>query len=41
VTTEREFLQACESFLDHDEPMKLEPFDLGLAETDVMAGVHR
>ncbi len=26
VTTEAEFFRVCESFLDHDEPMPLEPF---------------
>ncbi len=40
VTTETAFFQLCEQFLDHDEPMPLEPFDLGLKETDVMAGEH-
>jgi hypothetical protein len=28
----------CEYFLNHDEPMPLEPFALQLKETDVMAG---
>jgi tRNA-dihydrouridine synthase B len=41
VTTERDFFAACEQFLDHDEPMPLEPYALGLKETDVMAGEHR
>jgi tRNA-dihydrouridine synthase len=41
VITERDFFAICEEFLDHDEPMPLEPFALGLKETDVMAGEHR
>jgi tRNA-dihydrouridine synthase B len=41
VTTEREFFKVCEEFMDHDEPMSLEPFALQLAERDVMAGEHR
>jgi hypothetical protein len=40
VTTERDFFQLCEKFLNHDEPMPLEPFQLALKETDVMAGEH-
>ena len=38
VTTRAEFFQVCEEFLNHDEPMPLEPFALDLKETDVMAG---
>ncbi len=38
VTTEAEFFGVCESFLNHDRPMPLEPFPLKLKETDVMAG---
>ncbi len=37
---EGEFFALCAEFLDHGEPMPLEPFDLGLRETDVLAGVH-
>ncbi len=40
VTTERDFFQLCKKFLEHDEPMPLEPFALALKETDVMAGEH-
>ncbi|MEO7297468.1 MAG: tRNA-dihydrouridine synthase family protein [Verrucomicrobiota bacterium] len=40
ITTEVEFFRLCEKFLNHDEPMPLEPFALGLKETDVMAGEH-
>jgi tRNA-dihydrouridine synthase len=38
VTTKAEFFGICEEFLNHDLPMPLEPFPLGLKETDVMAG---
>ena len=40
VTTEADFFRLCERFLSHDGPMPLEPFALGLKETDVMAGEH-
>lgn len=40
VTTEAEFFRVCGEFLDHDQPMPLEPFALALKETDVMAGEH-
>jgi tRNA-dihydrouridine synthase B len=40
ATTEVEFFQICEDYLSHDRPMPLEPFALGLKETDVMAGEH-
>jgi tRNA-dihydrouridine synthase B len=41
VTTEREFFAVCEQFLNHDQSMILEPYSLGLKETDVMAGEHK
>ena len=41
VTTEREFFTVCEDFLNHDQPMPLEPYGLPLKETDVMAGEQR
>ncbi|MGZ8901384.1 MAG: tRNA-dihydrouridine synthase, partial [Limisphaerales bacterium] len=41
VTTESDFLTTCRKFLDHDEPMPLEPFDLPLKSGDVMAGACR
>jgi tRNA-dihydrouridine synthase len=41
VTTEREFFAVCEKFMDHGNPMPLEPFALQLAERDIMAGEHR
>ena len=40
VTTEDAFFELCKRFLDHDEPMPLEPFSIVLKETDVMAGEH-
>ncbi len=40
VTTRAEFFRCCEEFLTHDEPMPLEPFPIGLKETDVLAGEH-
>ena len=41
VTTETEFFRTCTDFLDHHEPMPLEPFALPLKERDVMAGATR
>jgi hypothetical protein len=41
VTTERDFFVVCEKYMDHSDPMPLEPFALQLAERDVMAGEHR
>jgi tRNA-dihydrouridine synthase B len=38
VTTRSDFFRVCETFLNHDQPMLLEPFPLALKETDVMAG---
>ena len=40
VNTPGEFFRVCEEFLDHDEPMALEPFTLDLKPTDVMAGAQ-
>jgi tRNA-dihydrouridine synthase B len=40
ATSEVEFFKICEGYLNHDRPMPLEPFSLGLKETDVMAGEH-
>ncbi len=40
VTKEDEFFRVCETHVDHDEEMPLEPFDLKLAERDVLAGEH-
>ena len=41
VTTRADFFQVCETFLNHDEPMPLEPLELGLKESDLMAGEQR
>jgi len=38
--SEVEFFGLCQEFLDHDHPMPLEPFDLALAPSDVMAGAQ-
>lgn len=38
--TKPELLRVCAEFLDHGHPMPLEPFDLELKATDVMAGAH-
>ncbi len=40
VSTREEFFRACEEFLDHDRAMPLEPFQLVLKETDLLAGEH-
>lgn len=40
VKTRADFFRACEQYLDHDEPMPLEPFQLELQPTDVLAGEH-
>jgi tRNA-dihydrouridine synthase len=38
VTNEAEFFSVCETFLNHDNPMPLEPFALELKPGDLMAG---
>ena len=38
VTTTAGLFRLCEEFLDHDQPMPLEPFPLALKEGDLMAG---
>jgi len=38
VTTKLDFFRVCEHFLNHDQPMPLEPFPLTLKQVDVMAG---
>jgi tRNA-dihydrouridine synthase B len=40
VTTKADFFKVCERYLDHEEPMSLEPFSIALKETDVLAGEH-
>jgi len=39
VQTRAEFFDVCNRFLDHDEPMPLEPFELALKERDVVGGI--
>ncbi len=41
VTTEADFFGVCAEYLEHDDPMPLEPFALILKERDVMAGEMR
>jgi tRNA-dihydrouridine synthase len=40
VTTKAEFFNVCQEYLDHEEPMTLEPFSIPLKPTDVLAGEH-
>jgi tRNA-dihydrouridine synthase len=40
VDTKADFFRICEEFLNHDQPMPLEPFSLDLKETDMLAGEH-
>lgn len=40
VTTESELFRVCGAFLDHDQPMPLEPFPLPLKAGDLLAGAH-
>jgi tRNA-dihydrouridine synthase len=40
VTSRDAFFQTCTEFLDHDQPMPLEPFRLNLHEADVLSGEH-
>jgi tRNA-dihydrouridine synthase B len=40
VTDRASFFATCEEFLDHENPMSLEPFRLDLNPSDVMAGEH-
>jgi tRNA-dihydrouridine synthase B len=40
ATTKDEFFRICATYMDHDEPMPLEPFKLELAPTDVVGGEH-
>jgi len=40
ATARAEFFRICEQFLEHDNPMPLEPFRLKLHESDLLAGEH-
>ena len=39
VTTKSDFFRVCEEFLNHDQPLPLEPFSFASEEADVLAGV--
>jgi len=39
--TKADFFRICEDFLEHDQPMPLEPFPLVLHPADLLAGEHR
>lgn len=41
VSAAAEFFRVCDAFLDHGEPMPLEPYALDLKATDVLAGAQR
>ncbi len=41
ATSRADFFAICQDFLDHDEPMPLEPFPITLNPADVMAGATR
>jgi tRNA-dihydrouridine synthase len=40
VATRADFFRVCAEFLEHDEPMPLEPFRLALKPADLLAGAH-
>ena len=40
VTTKADFFGLCERFLEHEQPMPLEPFSLELHPADILAGEH-
>jgi tRNA-dihydrouridine synthase B len=40
VNTETDFFKVCSAWLEHSNAMPLEPFQLPLKETDVLAGAH-
>lgn len=40
VNSEADFFSLCREFLDHSEPMLLEPYDLQLASSDFMCGAQ-
>ena len=41
ATDSNELFNIWDEFLNHDQPMLLEPFDLNLKPRDVLAGEHR
>jgi tRNA-dihydrouridine synthase len=38
VSTKANFFRVCEEFLNHDQPLPLEPFSFAIKDADVMAG---
>src|SRR4051812_17702559 len=40
VTTRDDFFRVCAEFLEHDQPMPLEPYPLELKPSDLMAGMQ-
>lgn len=40
VSTKADFFRLCHEFLDHPEPMALEPFEIALKPTDFLCGQH-
>jgi hypothetical protein len=40
VSTRADFFATCNEFLNHDQPMPLEPFEMKLHPADVLAGEH-
>jgi tRNA-dihydrouridine synthase len=40
VSTQAEFFTTCQEYMDHDQPMALEPFRLDLHQADLLAGEH-
>jgi hypothetical protein len=38
VTTKADFFRVCEEFLNHNQPLPLEPFSFAIKDADVMAG---
>ena len=41
VSNRADFFKLCEEYLDHSDPLTLEPFDLSLKPTDFMCGEHQ
>ena len=39
--SEQHFFDTCRGFLNHSDPMTLEPMDIPMKPRDVLAGVHR
>jgi len=38
VTTKLDFFRVCKEFLNHNQPLPLEPFSFARKDADVMAG---